>query len=215
MSEVIDVRNGLDESTTQRIVEAVRGGELVVIPTDTSYAVICDAFHATAVTSLRMAKNQSSDVALPIAAASMATINGVAKMSPVALDVVAAFWPGPLTVLTAPQASLSWSIGSPDHALAVRVPRHDIALQVLAGIGPTVLTGAQQAGGKPLATIEQSQESLGEGASIYLDAGSLSGTVSSVLDATTGSLRLVREGSLTLAELRDVAPMIIKATSSS
>lgn len=212
MSQVIDARSGIDATTLQMIADAVRSGELVVIPTDTSYAVICDAFHASAVTSLRIAKNQGSDVSLPIGAGSLQTINGIARLSTVAIDVANAFWPGPLTMLTAAQDSLSWNIGSRDNAVAVRVPHHEIALQILEAIGPVVMTGAQQSLANPVVTIEEAQSSLGDVVTYFVDAGSLSGTVSSVLDATTDSLRLVREGALTLAQLRDVAPMIIKAT---
>ena len=212
MSQVIDARSGIDATTLQQIADSVRSGDLVVIPTDTSYAVICDAFHATAVTSLRIAKNQISDVPLPIGAGSLQTINGVARLSTLAIDVANAFWPGPLTVLTPAQDSLSWNIGSRDNAVAVRVPQHEIALQVLGAIGPVVMTGAQQALANPVVTIDDARASLGEAVAFFIDAGPLSGTVSSVLDATTDSLRLVREGSLTLAQLRDVAPMIVKAT---
>lgn len=213
MTQVIDARSAIDEATLEAIVEAVRSGELVVIPTDTSYAVICDAFHASAVTSLRIAKGQSGDVSLPIGAASLQTINGVARLSTLAIDVANEFWPGPLTLLTPAQDSLSWNIGSRDNALAVRVPHHEIALQILGAIGPVVMTGAQQASAKPVVSIEEAQASLGDAVAYYVDGGSLSGTTSSVLDATTDSLRLVREGALTLAQLRDVAPMIVKATS--
>ena len=47
-------------------ISAVKAGGLAVIPTDTSYAVICDAFSIGAITKLRIAKNQNSDIALPI-----------------------------------------------------------------------------------------------------------------------------------------------------
>ena len=213
MTHVVAARTAIDEVTLESIVQAVRSGELVVIPTDTSYAVICDAFHASAVTSLRLAKGQNSDVSLPIGASSLQTINGVARLSTLAIDVVNSFWPGALTLLTPAQDSLSWNIGSRDNALAVRVPHHEIALQILGAIGPVVMTGAQQASAKPVVTIEEAQASLGDTVSYYVDGGSLSGATSSVLDATSDSLRLVREGAVTLAQLREIAPMIVKATS--
>ena len=212
MTDILNVQDGISEDDVQRIADAVRAGELVVIPTDTSYAVICDAFNATAVTSLRMAKGQVANTALPIAAGSIDTINGVARLSTLATDLVNIFWPGPLTVLTAAQESLSWNIGSRDHALAVRVPQHEIALKVLAAIGPVVMTGAQLAEAKPVVTVEDAQAALGDAVSHYLDAGSLSGTISSVVDASSDSLRLLREGELSLAQLREVIPMIVKAT---
>lgn len=212
MTEILNVQEGISETEIARIADAVRAGDLVVIPTDTSYAVICDAFNATAVTSLRMAKGQVGNTSLPIAAATVDTIRGVAKLPTLASDLVNVFWPGALTVLTCSQDSLSWNIGSRDQALAVRVPQHEIALSVLGAIGPVVMTGAQRAEAKPVVTVEDAKAALGDAVAYYLDGGSLSGTVSSVIDATSDNLRLLREGELSLAQLREVIPMIVKAT---
>ena len=164
MSQVLKVDGQTSESEVQLAVEAaiaaVKNGGLAVIPTDTSYAVICDAFNIGAITKLRIAKNQNSDIALPIAAASIETIRGVANFSTIANDLASALWPGPLTVLTAAQSSLSWKIGQAGSALAVRVPHHVVAQAVLSGIGPTVMTGAQLAGQAAVQTVEQAQEAL-------------------------------------------------------
>jgi len=150
MSEVFKVDKQASIADVQLAVEAavtaVKNGGLAVIPTDTSYAVICDAFNTAAITKLRMAKKQVSDLALPVAAASLETIRGVANFSVAANDLACAFWPGSLTILTVAQDSLSWNLGQPGTALAVRVPHHEVALAVLREIGPTVMTGAQLAG---------------------------------------------------------------------
>jgi tRNA threonylcarbamoyl adenosine modification protein (Sua5/YciO/YrdC/YwlC family) len=211
MSEVIDATNGLSESYLVRVVDAVRSGALAVIPTDTSYAVICDAFHAAAITALRIAKNQKGMTKLPIGAASIETAMGVARLSTVAQDLARAFWPGSLTLLTAEQPGLAWSLGNPDHALAVRVPKHETAQLILGRIGPTVMTGAQQAGGHPILEIAHARESLGESVAFYVDGGSLSGTASSVIDASSDNLRLVRSGELTIESIRNVVPSVINA----
>jgi tRNA threonylcarbamoyl adenosine modification protein (Sua5/YciO/YrdC/YwlC family) len=202
------------EAAVATAVDAVREGKLVVIPTDTSYAVICDAFNSGAINLLRIAKKQTSDVALPIAAGSIETIRGVANLSTLANDLAQAFWPGPLTLLTQAQDSLAWNLGGNGAALAVRVPHNDVAITVLNQIGPTVLTGAQAAGDSQIQNVEQAQLALGDSVAIYLDAGELSGTVSTVVDATTGNLRMIRSGSLSLAQLREVMPIVIDASAS-
>ncbi len=206
------VVSATDEGVIARAIALVQGGQLVVIPTDTSYAVIADAFHMGAITKLRIAKKQTSDVSLPIAAGSIDTIRGVALLSELASDIAQAFWPGALTILTAPQPSLAWSIGASDSALAVRVPNHELARQILTGIGPTVMTGAQHAGAAPITTVELAQAALGDAVSLYVDGGELSGATSSVLDTTGAHPRLLREGALSLAALREIAPMVVKAT---
>lgn len=218
MSQIFNVTSDVSprdvEAAVATAVDAVREGKLVVIPTDTSYAVICDAFNSGAINLLRIAKKQTSDVALPIAAGSIETIRGVANLSTLANDLAQAFWPGPLTLLTQAQDSLAWNLGGNGAALAVRVPHNDVAITVLNQIGPTVLTGAQAAGDSQIQNVEQAQLALGDSVAIYLDAGELSGTVSTVVDATTGNLRMIRSGSLSLAQLREVMPIVIDASAS-
>jgi len=195
-------------------ISAVKAGGLVVIPTDTSYAVICDAFNNGAITKLRMAKKQNYDIALPIAAGSIETIRGVAKFSTIANDLASALWPGPLTLLTVAQDSLSWNIGQAGSALAVRVPHHEVAQAVLAGVGPTVMTGAQTMGQAAVQTVEQAQAALTDFVDVYLDGGQLSPRISTVIDATTDHVRMVRNGELSLAQIRAVLPSVIDASAS-
>ena len=195
-------------------ISAVKAGGLAVIPTDTSYAVICDAFNNGAITKLRIAKKQNSDIALPIAAGSIETIRGVAKFSTIANDLASALWPGPLTLLTVAQDSLSWNIGQAGSALAVRVPHHEVAQAVLAGVGPTVMTGAQSMGQAAVQTVEQAQAALSDFVDVYLDGGPLSPRISTVIDATTDHVRMVRSGELSLAQIRAVLPSVIDASAS-
>ena len=219
MSEVFKVDKQVSAADVQLAVEAgvaaVKNGGLAVVPTDTSYAVICDAFNTAAITKLRMAKKQVSDLALPVAAASIETIRGVANFSVAANDLACAFWPGSLTILTVAQDSLSWNLGQPGTALAVRVPHHEVALAVLREIGPTVMTGAQLAGETAIQNVEQARAALGELVDVYLDGGQLSGQISTVIDASTDQIRLIRKGALTLAQIRAVMPTVIDASASS
>lgn len=208
-TSVADIATAVDAAIT-----AVKNGGLAVIPTDTSYAVICDAFNVGAITKLRMAKKQNSDIALPIAAGSIDTIRGVANLSTIANDLASALWPGPLTLLTIAQDSLSWNIGQAGSALAVRVPHHEVAQQVLSGIGPAVMTGAQLTGEAPVQTVEQAQAVLTDLVDVFLDGGALSPRISTVIDATTDHIRLIRKGELTLAQVREVMPIVIDATAS-
>lgn len=195
-------------------IAAVKDSGLVVIPTDTSYAVICDAFSSGAITKLRMAKKHNSDIALPVAAGSIETIRGVANFSVIANDIANALWPGPLTVLTVAQDSLSWNIGQDGSALAVRVPHHEVAQSVLSEIGPSVMTGAQHFGNSAVQTVEQAQAALTDSVDVYLDGGPLSARISTVIDATTDHVRMIRNGEISLAQLREVMPAVIDATAS-
>ena len=218
MSQVFKVDAKATEADIKLAVDAaiscVQAGGLAVIPTDTSYAVICDAFNVSAITKLRMAKKQTSDISLPVAAGSIETIRGVANLSVLANDLANVFWPGALTLLTVAQDSLSWNIGQAGSALAVRVPHHVVAQAVLAGIGPAVMTGSQIVGRPSVQTVEQAQNELADLVDVYLDGGALTPLNSTVLDATTDHVRMIRSGALSLEQIREVMPFVIDATAS-
>jgi len=204
----------IDEAVSA-VVNAVTSGGLAVIPTDTSYAVICDAFNPDAVVLLRRAKHQSEQTPMPVGAGNRATIDGVATFSELANDLVCAIWPGALTVITKQQPSVNLAASSLEYGLSVRIPNHTLAQNILNAIGPTAMTGAQLAGQEPVTTIEAAKRALGDLVTTYVDNGTLPGTTSSVVDATGANLRLVRAGNLSLTMLRTVVPMIIDATASS
>ena len=201
----------IDEAVSA-VVNAVTSGGLAVIPTDTSYAVICDAFNPDAVVLLRQAKQQSDQMPIPVGAGNRATIDGVATFSELSHDLVTAVWPGALTLVTKKQPSVNMAVCPEDFGLSVRIPNHVLAQTILNAIGPTAMTGAQVSGQAPIATIEQAQLALGDLVTTYVDGGTLPGTSSSVVDGSGPNLRLVRAGDLSLAQLRSVVPMIIDAT---
>lgn len=214
MSDVLSISStdSLDSPAVQEAVAALKSGQLAVIPTDTSYAVVADAFHHGAVALLRMAKQQSPTIPVPVAAATIDMAMGIAKMSNLASDLANAFWPGPLTLLTQSQPSLSWSICDSRTALSIRVPKSQIAQILLQEVGPLALTGAQLSGQGPIQSAQQAVTALGQKVAVYLDAGELSHIVSSVIDATTSNLRLVRQGAITIGSIREVNPNVIDAT---
>lgn len=216
MSQIFDLSTdytveALAEATSA-VATAVANGELAVIPTDTSYAIICDAFNSAAVLRLRAAKNQPEDASIPVGAGNLATVDGIATFTELARDLVLAFWPGALTLLTRNQPSVELAVKPSDSALAIRIPKNDIAISVLNAIGPTAMTGAQKSGQAPLTNLSQARELHGDSVTIYVDAGPLSGAVSSVVSAIGDSLRLVRLGNVSLIDLRAVVPAVVDAT---
>jgi len=76
------------------------------------------------------------------------------------------------------------------------------------------LTGAQLAGEAAIQNVEQAQGALGELVDVYIDGGELTGEISTVIDATTDQIRLIRHGALTLAQIRAVMPSVIDASAS-
>mgnify|MGYP000275835243 CR=1 FL=1 len=219
MSQIFQLSSAVNaedlEAAVSAAAAAVANGGLVVIPTDTSYALICDAFNSEAVSLLRATKSQDQQIPLPVGAGNRATIDGIATLSELANDLANAFWPGPLTIITPSQPSVLLAVKDEDAALSVRVPNHPIAQAVLNGIGPVAMTGAQTAGQPQVLSMEQAKQNFGDAVTIYIDGGTLSAAPSSVVIATGDNLRLVRAGAISLDQLRAVIPTIIDATAAS
>ncbi|MHB1066053.1 MAG: L-threonylcarbamoyladenylate synthase [Candidatus Nanopelagicales bacterium] len=190
---------------------AVRRGDLVLLPTEGAYAVVTDAFSARGTAAMRAAKGAEDDLPLPVLVGRRTTVAGVAiRISDDAQRLMDAFWPGPLTVLLTPQPSLAWDHphGAP---VALRMPLHPVALAVLASAGPLAATSANQAGLAAPLDADDALEQLGEAITVALDAGpAVHGALpSSVVDATGAVPVLLREGALTVADLRRVCPHAI------
>jgi L-threonylcarbamoyladenylate synthase len=204
-----DVRDGSDPAPgVDAAVSALRRGELAVVPTDTVYGLAADAFSPPAVTRLLEAKGRSRTTPVPVLVGSWRTIDGLAELvTPVARQLVETFWPGPLTLVVPAAPSLAWDLGESRGTVAVRMPLHPVALAVLEQTGPLAVTGAHRTGLPPASDAAEAARQLGTAVQVYLDGGALGDPVlSTVLDLTGDPPRVLRQGAVPLARLREVAP---------
>jgi len=180
-------------------VSAARRGRLVLLPTESVYALLADAFSSTGVAALRTLRQRPAASPLPVVVSSVSMLRGIAERLPApAARLVDAFWPGELTLLCHPQPSLAWTVASSATGLTVRMPLHPLTLEVVRGVGPSVLLGAGTGSpADPPAAVD-----------VVLDAGELPGPgqVSSVVDVRGADPVLVRAGAIGLPRLRAVVP---------
>lgn len=187
-------------------VHALGRGALVVLPTDTVYGIGADAFDARAVAALLAAKGRGRQSPPPVLVPRPATLDGLCTDVPAAVrDLVAAFWPGGLTVILRAQPSLTWDLGETHGTVAVRMPDHPAALALLTRTGPLAVSSANLTGQPAATTADQARDQLGEAVAVYLDGGLAPGGVASTIVDATDGLRLVRAGAIPLAALREVA----------
>jgi len=207
MSPVIDCTS--EEGLAQGIAaaaEAVRRGEVVVLPTDTVYGVGVDAFTADAVSAVLTAKGRGREMPLPVLVPNAQTVDGLAANVPAyARELIQAFWPGPLTLVLHSQSSLMWDLGETNGTVALRMPGNDVALALLAEVGPMAVTSANVSGQPPARTILEAAAQLGSAVSVYLDAGPAAGALAStMLDCTGESPVILRAGRLLADQIQDV-----------
>jgi tRNA threonylcarbamoyl adenosine modification protein (Sua5/YciO/YrdC/YwlC family) len=125
----------------------------------------------------------------------------------VARDLIEAFWPGGLTIVLEHAPSLAWDLGDTRGTVAVRMPLHPVALDLLKQTGPMAVSSANRSGGSPAQTAGDAKDQLGEAIAVYLDGGPTGDPVaSSIVDLTSIVPRLLRPGAVTLEQLRTVIP---------
>lgn len=186
--------------------EAVAAGQLVVLPTDTVYGVGADAFTPAAVQALLNAKGRGRDMPVPVLIGSQRTLDGIAaRITDQARDLVEAFWPGGLTIVCHQQPSLMWDLGDARKTVAVRMPLHPVALDLLKVTGPLAVSSANRSGRPPADSATDALDQLGESVAVYLDAGPTADTIpSTIVDITTDRVRVLRVGSVSVEEIREV-----------
>ncbi|TXK17263.1 L-threonylcarbamoyladenylate synthase [Homoserinibacter sp. GY 40078] len=187
---------------------AIARGELVVIPTDTVYGVAADAFSATAVQSLLDAKGRDRTAPPPVLVPSLATLDALADPIPDEVRaLVDEFWPGGLTVILRARSMLEWDLGETRGTVALRMPSHPIALELLAETGPLAVSSANRTGEPAAMSAADAEAMLGDAVTVYLEAGpagegypdAAAHAGSTIVDATNlehpdGKLRIVRHG---------------------
>ena len=202
-NDATDRKTGLREAAS-----AVRRGELVVLPTDTLYGIGADAFSPEAVHDLLAAKGRGRGMPTPVLIGSPNTLHGlVTDFSEMAWELVDAFWPGALTLVAKHQPSLQWDLGDTRGTVAVRMPLHPVAIELLTEVGPMAVSSANLTGHPAPENCDAAEAMLGDSVSVYLDGGPTPGNVpSSIVDVTGKVPVLLRAGALSAEELRKVVP---------
>lgn len=185
---------------------ALRRGELVVLPTDTVYGVAAEAFDPVAVEALFKAKGRGRDRPPPVLVGTVrAAMALIQELGDSGKDLIDEFWPGPLTLICRSSPTLVWDIGDSKGTVAVRMPLHQVALDLLKQTGPLAVSSAKSAAPGPMpATAAEAEAQLGDSVAVYLDGGPCPGEPSTIVDLTGSVPRLLRAGVITVDRLRDV-----------
>jgi len=191
------------EKAIDAAARAISKGLLLVMPTDTVYGIAADAFDADAVRRLLAAKGRERDMPPPVLIGDIDTVDALMVGLPdYARTLIQKCWPGPLTIVGKQQESLQWDLGDTFGTVAVRVPRHDLARDILRRTGPLAVSSANLTGQPAATTAEDAEEMLGDRVRALIDAGPTPGvTPSTIIDVTTDRPRLLRKGALAVSEL--------------
>lgn len=201
------------EAALAAAVDAVRGGGLIVLPTDTVYGIGADAFTPDAVAALLEAKGRGRDTPPPVLIGDHAVLLALAADVPDYVeDLTDALWPGALTVILTAQRSLTWDLGETRGTVALRMPDDETALELLRSTGPLAVSSANRHGKPAALSVLDAATQLGDAVEIYLDGGPARiGESSTILDTTVTPAEIVRQGSLSKERIIEVVGDIFTA----
>ena len=204
MSQVFDCADESQRATgISAAVSAVKGGRLVVLPTDTVYGIGADAFDGAAVSALLAAKGRGRDMPVPVLVGSWTTIDGLVYTAPTAArELIRAFWPGALSLVVRQAPSLQWDLGDANGTVMLRMPLHPVAIELLRAVGPMAVSSANVSGQPPAITVSDAVEQLGDKVEVYLDGGTAEAqAASTIVDLTGPQPKILREGPVTAARI--------------
>jgi L-threonylcarbamoyladenylate synthase len=193
----------MKKNDVSNAIKALKTGNLIVYPTDTLYALGADIFNDDAVKRVFKVKKRPGSNPLSVAVANFDVITKIAYTNDVVKKVVERFLPGPLTIILQKKDPVSNVITSGLDKIAVRIPKNDIALDLLSAFGPLTVTSANIHGEKTPYVIKEIMMQFSTNISVYLDDGRLDAKPSTIVDLTSEKPTIVRKGSITKEEISD------------
>ncbi len=187
--------------------QALREGQLVVLPTDTVYGVAASAHSSVAIDRLYAAKGRAEDKPIPLLLSDPDGIEHVCQEAPRAARLLAeAFWPGPLTIVLPKLPELPENLTTLP-TVGVRVPDHDLTRAVIRMMGGALaVTSANRSGGPNPLSVQQAYAQLGAAVTYYMDDGPAPGGAPSTVVGfdDAGAPVIFRQGPITEGQIRAV-----------
>jgi L-threonylcarbamoyladenylate synthase len=194
------MNGSVNDEDIARAAAALKRGELVAFPTETVYGLGADATNDRAVAGVYEAKGRPSFNPLIVHMGSLASALGLGLFNATARKLAEAFWPGPLTLVVplSDRSPVSLLASAGLASIAIRVPRHEVALRLLAAAGvPVVAPSANPSGKISPTTAQHVRSGLGDKVAVILDAGPCPvGLESTIVDCRGDAPGLLRPGGL-------------------
>lgn len=189
---------------TQGIAEAaaiLNAGGIVAVPTETVYGLAARAGDATAVARIYAAKGRPSFNPLIVHVADAAAASALVDVSPLAATLMAAFWPGPLTLVLPKRADadVAGLVSAGLDTLAVRCPAHPVMQALIAACGPLAAPSANASGRISSTTAAHVAATLDGRVPLILDGGACAaGVESTIVAVKADGWRLLRPGAVAM-----------------
>lgn len=185
--------------------KALRGGDIVGVPTDTVYGLAADPWHSGAADRLFRVKGRPRSVELPVLVAGVdQALDLTTSVPETARRLMDRFWPGAMTIVLPRREDVVADLGDEDQTIGLRCPHHPVPIALCREVGPIATTSANRHGEPPVTTATDLASNL-PGVAVVLDGGTCDGVASTVVDSTGEIPKLLRTGRIEWEEILSVA----------
>lgn len=176
------------------IVKAIRAGEVIIIPTDTVYGLVCDASNEKAVEKIFRIKNRDKNNPLPIFVKDIGMAKSFAYVSNEQEKVIEKSWPGAVTFVLKAKPGLSPVVYKND-TIALRAPNYDLIQQILKEFKKPLAQTSANISGQPASTkVKEVLKNFSEKDVLIIDEGDLpDNRPSTIIDLTSNSINILRK----------------------
>lgn len=189
--------------------ERIRAGELVAFPTETVYGLGADGLNPAAVADIFAAKGRPGDNPLILHISALEQIEPLiaGSLSPAAIKLASAFWPGPLTMIFPKSGRVPENVSAGLPTVAVRFPVHPDAQRLIAASGTPIAAPSANRSGKPSPTTAAHVfEDMNGRIPLILDGGECAvGVESTIVDMTGSTPHILRPGGITAEQIAQTA----------
>ena len=192
-------------------IERIRMGGIVAFPTETVYGLGADAWNPTAIQKVFTTKGRPSDNPLIVHVATKDQVPAFAREIPVAAEkLMEAFWPGPLTIVFHKKAEVLDAVTAGLETVAIRMPDHPLALELITATGPLVAPSANTSGKPSPTKAEHVKEDFGHDFPVIDGGATKVGLESTVVDLTESKPAILRPGRISRKEIEEVLDIEVK-----
>ncbi len=188
-------------------VDLLQQGELVAFPTDTVYGLGADAVNEQAILKVFKLKQRSLNLPLIVHIPNIDHLSIWAdchKLQPDVFKLIETFWPGPVTVVVKKAAEVSSLITAGQDSIALRIPNHPIALELLKNFNSGIVgTSANLSGHNSLISSTQVIKEFNNNVFVLEEEGYIGefGVESTIVSLVEEPM-VLRQGAVTVAQLK-------------
>jgi tRNA threonylcarbamoyl adenosine modification protein (Sua5/YciO/YrdC/YwlC family) len=211
MAEQLNLNSDDQNKLSELAISALQEGKIIIAPLEHAYVFVADAFNHGAVKKIHAIRGDDRGVAAQVIVGDIKTATGITReFGATTKSICEKFWPGLLTLRISPAEGLVWDLGDARSLpeIAIRVPDANFLREVSQATGPLAIASASRTGTPPnrKGIIFPALDS---DYAFAFHAGELpEGKASTVISVKSDGITLIRQGAITLADLRTVTPNI-------